>query len=163
MKYRTVGLSAYAGQHFTEKSGTLTFPAGQTAVTNPVTERTPSADAYRFQTGSNRSYRIELTDKGGFPINVSAVRDIATGTSVPSSGAFNVKDVMIQSAEYTADDRGYDDNGYKSASSNAYFSAARPRPCRHRRQDAYPRHPVRGRERRQAVLHRLHHPHERRR
>ena len=67
VKYRTVGLSAYAGQHFTEKSGTLTFPTGQTAVTNTVTEKTPSADAYRFQTGSNRSYRFELTDKGGLP------------------------------------------------------------------------------------------------
>ena len=67
VNYRTVSISAYAGQHYTAKSGTLTFPAGQTAVTNTVTERTPSADAYRFQTGSNRSYRFELTDKGGLP------------------------------------------------------------------------------------------------
>ena len=36
VRYRTVGLSAYAGQHFTEKSGTLTFPAGQSAITNTV-------------------------------------------------------------------------------------------------------------------------------
>ena len=127
VNYRTVSLSAYAGQHFTSASGTLTFPAGQTAVTNFVSERTPSADAYKFQTGSNRSYRFELTDAGGFPLNVYATRDIATGTSVPSSGAFNVKDLTIQYAEYTADDRGYDSNGYKSVSSNGYFSAAAPK------------------------------------
>ena len=87
VKYRTVGLSAYAGQHFTEKSGTLTFPAGQSAITNTVTETTPTADAYRFQTGANRSYRFELTDVGGFPINYKD-RSFSTGTTVSSSSAF---------------------------------------------------------------------------
>ena len=68
VRYRTVSLSAYAGQHFTSATGTLTFPAGQTAVTNFVTERTPSTAAYKFQTSPQRSYRFELTDEGGFPI-----------------------------------------------------------------------------------------------
>ena len=105
VRYRTVSLSAYAGQHFTSDYGTLTFPAGQTAVTNTITERTPSTDAYKFQTSTQRSYRIELTDEGGFPIT-NTVRAVTTGTSVPSSGAFGVKNLTIQSAEYTADDDG---------------------------------------------------------
>ena len=79
VRYRTVGLSAYASQHFTSKSGSLTFAAGQTAITNFITETSPSAAAYKFQTGSNRSYRFELTDEGGFPIT-NKVRTIATGT-----------------------------------------------------------------------------------
>ena len=44
-----------------------------------------------------------------------------------SSGAFGVKNLSIQSGEYTADDDGYDSNGYKSVSSNGYFAAAAPR------------------------------------
>ena len=41
VNYRTVSISAYAGQHYAAKSGSLTFPAGQSAVTNTVTETTP--------------------------------------------------------------------------------------------------------------------------
>jgi len=126
--YRTVGLSAYGGQHFTGTSGSLTFAPGVTNLSVTVTEQTPTADAYKFQTGASRYYRFEITDAGGFPLASSPTRDITTGTSVPSSGAFGVKNLTIQSAEYTADDRGYDNNGYKSVSSNGYFAAAAPRP-----------------------------------
>ena len=44
-----------------------------------------------------------------------------------SSGAFGVKNLSIQSGEYTADDDGYDSNGDKSVSSNGYFAASAPR------------------------------------
>ena len=84
VNYRTVSLSAYANQHFNSQSGTLTFPAGQKAVTNSVTETSPSSAAYRFQTGANRSYRFELTDVGGFPIT-NAVRSITTGTQLSTT------------------------------------------------------------------------------
>ena len=84
VNYRTVSLSAYAGQHYTAKSGTLTFAAGQTAVTNFVTEKTPTIDAYKFQTTTQRSYRFELTDEGGFPIT-NAVRSITTGTQLSTT------------------------------------------------------------------------------
>ncbi|MBQ3344712.1 MAG: InlB B-repeat-containing protein [Kiritimatiellae bacterium] len=126
VRYRTVSLSAYAGQHFTSASGTLAFAPGQTSTNVVVTETTPTAAAYRFQTGNSREYRIELTDAGGFFVT-NATRTLTTGTSVPSSGAFNVRDVTIQSAEYTADDDGYDSNGYKSAASSAYFSYVAPK------------------------------------
>ena len=126
VNYRTVSISAYAGQHYTAKSGTLTFPAGQSAVTNTVTETTPTAAAYRFQTGTSRYYRFEITDAGGFLVT-NATRTLTTGTRVTASDAFGVKNLTIQSSEYTADDDGYDKNGYKSASSNAYYSAATPK------------------------------------
>ena len=123
--YRTAALSAFPNQHFTAASGTLTFPAGQTAVTNFVTERTPSADAYKFQTGSNRSYRFEITDIGGFPIT-NAVRTFNTGTSVSGSNAFASKDLPINTGIITVTDGGYD-QAYHSANVNSYFNAAAPK------------------------------------
>ena len=124
--YRAVGLSAYAGQNFTSKSGSLTFAPGQTSTNVAVSTRTPSSNAYKFQSGTTRAYRFELLDKGGFRLD-GKDRTITAGTSVPTNGTFNIKNVTIQSAEYTADDDGYDSNGYKSVASNAYFSAAAPK------------------------------------
>ena len=46
--YRAVGLSAYAGQNFTSKSGSLTFAPGQTSTNVTVSTRTPSSNAYKF-------------------------------------------------------------------------------------------------------------------
>ena len=125
VNYRTVSLSAYAGQHYTAKSGTLTFPAGQSAVTNTVTETTPTTDAYRFQTGSSRSYRFELADVGGFPINYKD-RSFSTGTTVSSSSAFGAKDLPINAGTITVTDGGYD-QAYHSVTVNDYFSADAPK------------------------------------
>ena len=108
--YRAVGLSAYAGQNFTSKSGSLTFAPGQTSTNVVVSTRTPSVDAYKFQSGTTRAYRFELLDAGGFRLD-GKDRTITAGTSVSTNGAFNVKNVTIQAAEYTADDDGYDVNG----------------------------------------------------
>ena len=124
--YRAVSLSAYAGQNFTSKSGSLTFAPGQIFTNVVVSTRTPSSDAYKFQSGTTRAYRFELLDEGGFRLD-GKDRTITAGTSVSTNGAFNIKNVTIQAAEYTADDDGYDKNGYKSVSSNAYFSAAAPK------------------------------------
>ena len=56
VSYRTVSLSAVAGQHFTEKTGTVTIPAGiHTSTSISVTELTPSDDAFNFQTGTQRT------------------------------------------------------------------------------------------------------------
>ena len=103
---RTVPLSAYPGQHFTAKSGTLTFAAGQSAVTNTVTEGTPTSNAYKFQNGGSRSYRFELTDAGGFLIT-TAMRTITTGFSVPSSGLYSEKSATIDTTAFTVNDDGY--------------------------------------------------------
>ena len=84
VRYRTVSLSALAGQHFVDKSGTLTFAPGQTGTNVSVTTRSPSNVAYTFQEGAaSRSYRFELTDEGGFPIT-NKVSSINTGTSINS-------------------------------------------------------------------------------
>ena len=58
--YRTVSLSAIEGQHFVAASDTLTFAAGESSKIVVVSERTPSTDAYKYQTSSSRSYRFEV-------------------------------------------------------------------------------------------------------
>ena len=123
VNYRTVSLSAIAGQHFTDKTGTLTFDATHNSREVEVTENTPGTDAYKYQNGTSRKYRFEVLDQGGFRLAYTD-RTITTGTSVPSSNAFAVKDVIIQTNEYTADDKGYDKNGYKSVSSSSFFTSS---------------------------------------
>ena len=80
IKYRTVNLSAYAGQHYTAVSGTYTFPANETTKTVEVTESTPGTDAYKYQTTSQRSYRFEVLDVNGFELQ-HYDRTYSTGTS----------------------------------------------------------------------------------
>ena len=81
VSYRTVSLSAVAGQHFTEKTGTVTIPANQNHAPSSisVTELTPSDDAFNFQTGTQRTYRFEVLDQGGFEL-AHRDRNIAYGT-----------------------------------------------------------------------------------
>ena len=88
--YRTVSLSAIAGQHFTAASGTLTFAADETSKTVTVTESTPGTDAYKYQTATSRTYRFEVTDLGGYVLaskdrTVSSGLTQFSGTKVSSS------------------------------------------------------------------------------
>ena len=122
VKYRTVSLSAYAGQHYTAVSGDVAFGVNDTYKEVTVTENSPTTDAYKYQTGTKRKYRFEVTDQGGFYLH-HCDREITTGTSVTSSGVFDVKDVTIQSSEYTANDDGYDVNGYKSVDASSYCTS----------------------------------------
>ena len=81
--FRTVSLSAYAGQHFTAVDMDYTFPADEDEKTVTVSEKTPAADAYayKYQNGNTiRKYRFEVTDRGGFTL-ASADRTMITGTS----------------------------------------------------------------------------------
>ena len=82
VKYRLVNLSAYAGQHYkviqvngnvisesqqsAALSGEFTFAAGDDTRTIQVMEQGANTKAYMYQTGSNRSYKLEVTDAGGF-------------------------------------------------------------------------------------------------
>ncbi len=70
VRFRTVSLSAYAAQHFTVRSGTLVFPVGTNEQSVTVSEMNIAsvAAAYRYQTGTSRSYRFEVIDEGGFPL-----------------------------------------------------------------------------------------------
>ena len=76
--YRTVSLSAIAGTHFTAASGTLTFDAEHNTRTVTVEEKTPTADAYKYQTAASRQYRFEVTDLGG-TVLASKDRSITSG------------------------------------------------------------------------------------
>ena len=94
--YRLVNLSAYAGQHYKVTnvngtpiaaaqqtqalSGTFTFTAGDTdSRTIQVTEQTATTNAYKYQTGTERSYKLEVTEIGGFFLT-SSTRSFTTGT-----------------------------------------------------------------------------------
>ena len=68
--YRTVSLSAIAGKHYTETTGTLTFSGYETKTI--TVDETPNDDVdekYHFQTGTTRTYRFEMLDEGGFLID----------------------------------------------------------------------------------------------
>ena len=121
VNYRTVSLSAYAGQHYTAKSGTLTFPAGQSAVTNTVTETSPTVDAYNFQAEAWREYSFVLTDEGGFPLAIG-YRNFITGTKVKSDDAFGEKRVSINAGRITVKDGGYD-QAYYDVPIDSYYNA----------------------------------------
>lgn len=121
--YRTISLSAYAGQHFTDTYGTLEFLANEDAKTVTVTELTPSG-AYAFQNGTTRQYKLEVTDRAGNLLD-SATRNMTTGTSVPSSNIFAVKDVTIKSGEIKVTAAGYAQAYHPMTVSN-YFNNAAP-------------------------------------
>jgi uncharacterized repeat protein (TIGR02543 family) len=133
VKYRFVNLSAYAGEHYnvtkvngtnsSALSGEFTFAAGDaTSRTIQVTESAATTNAYKYQTGDKRSYKLEVTDVGGFYLT-EKTRSFYTGIKVTSSEVFDIKHVTFQSSEYTANDDGYDKNGYKSVSSGSYCTS----------------------------------------
>ena len=68
IKFRTVNLSAYAGQHYTAVNGDFTFAANATSTTVEVSEGAPGTDAYKYQTSNERSYRFEVLDVNGFQL-----------------------------------------------------------------------------------------------
>ena len=105
VNYRTVSLSAIEGQHFTAATGTLTFAADETSKTVTVTEKTPTADAYKYQTASSRTYRFEVTDLGGYLIaykdrSISSGLTKFSGDKVSKSVSYLVK---MSSGNFTSD------------------------------------------------------------
>lgn len=83
VRYRTVGLSAYAGQHFNATDGFVSFDAGEDKKTVTVTERTPDANkpVYKYQNGSTeRKYKLEVTDRAGYLL-AGCTRTMTNGTS----------------------------------------------------------------------------------
>ena len=88
VRYRTIPLTAYPGQHYTAKSDTLVFAPGQTSTNIAVSEPSSTTiEAYRYQTGGRRSYRFDVTDEKGFPL-ASCDRSRQCG-SIFSSGKLN--------------------------------------------------------------------------
>ncbi|MCR5444161.1 MAG: InlB B-repeat-containing protein [Bacteroidales bacterium] len=124
VRYRTVNLSAVAGQHYTAATGTLTFGVGDDSKTVTVEESNPDNNAYSYQTGTQRSYRFEVTDLGGFHL-AHCDRARNYGTRV-TSAAFNVKDVVVNSGEITVTDDNYS-QAYHAVDVSNYFSNAAPK------------------------------------
>ena len=116
VRYRTVSLSAKAGQHFTAKSGIVTFDEYHNEFTVQVTE-TPDAidEQYHFQTETSRSYRVEILDWGGFQL---AYRDrvIDYGSTYQHSASYVNRSIT---------DLVYFNNGsLASGSGNKYLDVA---------------------------------------
>ena len=129
VKYYTISLSALAGVHFTKTDGEYTFPVGTDSysVTVPETAVNNIAAKYLYYSGSGHTYRFLVADKNGFEYAHLDRTLTYDGYALTNDSPFGVKDVVIQTAEYTADDRGYDKNGYKSVSSSDYFNNAAPK------------------------------------
>lgn len=84
--YRTVSLSAIAGQHYIEKTGSVTIPANQASAESiSVSELNPSTDAYKYQTTTERTYRFEALDAGGFEL---AHRDRTMTSGIQFKGTY---------------------------------------------------------------------------
>lgn len=125
--WRVVSLSAIAGQHFTVDdqsgyAGTATFSAGISTASVTISENTPGTDAYKYQTGTERTYRFEVLDRDGY-ILASKDRSMTTGTSVPSSGLFNEKEITIFTTGTQFTDAGYNQsNNPHYIESSAYYN-----------------------------------------
>ena len=129
VKYYTISLSALAGVHFTKTDGEYTFPVGidSYSVTVPETAVNNIDAKYLYYSGSGHTYRFLVADKNGFEYAHLDRTLTYDGYALTNDSPFGVKDVVIQSTEYTADDDGYDVNGYKSVSSSDYFNNAAPK------------------------------------
>ena len=128
--WRVVSLSALEGIHYNGiqggevgvYSGTVTFAPGDPYKDVTISENTPDNNAYKYQNGSTRSYRFEVLDKDG-TILASKDRTMTTGTSVPSSGLFNEKEITIYTSEVQYSDAGYDQsNNPHYIESSAYYN-----------------------------------------
>ncbi|MCR4920927.1 MAG: leucine-rich repeat protein [Bacteroidaceae bacterium] len=126
VNYRTVSLSAYAGKHFTATYGQLNFGAGDDYKTVSVTELSPN-DVFQYHKAgiANLSYRLEVTDVGGFHL-AHYDRSKSWGSTINSSNAFAVKDVSVNSGEITVKDENYS-QAYHAVTVSSYFSAAAPK------------------------------------
>lgn len=123
--FRTVSLSAIAGQHFTDISDQLTFGVDEDSKDVTVPELTPSHSSYKFQDSTTRKYRFEVTDQGGFLL-ANCDRTYTTGSSISTSNFLNTtKTATIQSSAFKVTDKGYAQSGNpKTIASTAFYNAA---------------------------------------
>ena len=124
--FRTISLSAYAGQHFTAVDMDYTFPANEDEKTVTVSELTPTGAYLYYKDGTTVKYGFEVTDRAGFRL-AYAERKRTWGTSVPSSGIFGVKSIGVGSGETTVTDDGYINNPYRTMAGSDYYDNAAPK------------------------------------
>ncbi|MBO4800598.1 MAG: InlB B-repeat-containing protein [Bacteroidaceae bacterium] len=126
VRYRTVSLTAVAGEHFNNESGSLTFAANEDSKEITVREGTPSKEYYKYQTSSTRKYRFEVTDQGGFLL-ADCDRTITTGRMVTKYEEFlnKTKSASIASGPFIVTEDGYKQTGLpKTIASTAFYDAA---------------------------------------
>jgi hypothetical protein len=123
--YRTVSLTAYAGQHYTAVSGQLQFGPNDNTKYVDVEELTPTNNAFIYQKDmTERSYKLEVTDRMGIPYE-ELVRTITnSGTSINPSTAYDPHTYTLSSSQFLITDKGFDKNTYKTLSSSNFFTAA---------------------------------------
>lgn len=142
VRYRLVNQSAFAGQHYNVTqvngenktttaqqtaalTGEFTFAAGETGSrTIQVTESAGSGAYSYYKDNTQRSYKLELTDAGGFYLT-SNTRSFTTGTSINSTNVYAEKSVTVASGPVTITHDGFD-QGYHAVSVATYFSNAAP-------------------------------------
>lgn len=136
VKYRLVNLSAYAGQHYnvtqvngqssSALTGEFTFTAGDTdSRTIQVTESTGDGVYAYYKDTTQRSYKLEITDAGGFYLT-SKTRSFTKGTSINSSNVYAEKSVDVDSGPITVTHDGFD-QGYHAIPIATYFNNAAPK------------------------------------
>ena len=127
VQYRTVSLSALASVNYDEKTGELTFNAGeaQKSVTIMEKDKEDIELIYRVQKGGKRSYRFEVNDLGGFSL-AYADREIDYGNPISNIRLFGGKHKKEYTFPYTVTQYGREvyDLGYGHNSINDYLRAA---------------------------------------
>ena len=152
--YRTVDESTFAGDHYTAVEGILTFNPNETTKTVDVNEKDITdvsvVSRYRYSNVSNRSYRFEVVDLGGFVLadyrrelysdyNTYKVYHIKNNyvntsitdlvyfdsngnlTSAMPSGAY-YDETVINTTNFTkVTDAGYKNNPYASDESKRFY------------------------------------------
>jgi len=125
--YRTVSLSAMAGQHFNEASATLNFPANVMSQSFTVNESTTPTGMYRYQEGLSREYRLELLDQNGFELaHIDHAISCDDAYQIVPSVVFAEHEMLIDDT-IKVNDGGYDDNGYHPFPLDQYYAATAPK------------------------------------
>ena len=120
--YRTVGLSAFPGENIGTREGKLNFNADEPSKTVTVPEyASPNLEYYRYQNGTTRSYRFEVTDQGGFFL-ASCDRSYTFGNDVPAN-IMEMHNINVNDGTITVTDAGYAQN-YHNIDYSAFSSDA---------------------------------------
>ena len=125
--YRTISITAYPGQHYTELSGKLEFGVGEMEKAVYVEEMTPTSNAYKYQNGiTERSYKLEVTNLQGLTLAEQTRTITNCGTSVDPTTAFVAHNYTINSGQINVTDKGFDKNTYKTRNCSDFFDATAP-------------------------------------
>lgn len=125
--YRTINLTAYAGQHYTAVSGELNFAPDEHTKYIYVEEMTPEDNAYIYQNGiTERSYKLEVTDLMGITLSEQTRTITNCGTSVDPSTAYVQHNYTIYAGQINVTDEGFDKNPYKARDCSDFFAATAP-------------------------------------